>query len=1308
MGVPTFYRWLCNRYPLIVKELKDAIDEETCLNDLDLTEPNINGEFDCLYLDMNGIIHPCCNPSGGDKPKDEAEMFTRVCDYIDRLYAMVKPRRLIYMAIDGVAPRAKMNQQRSRRYKTALEMDYNRRAYEIAQEEFSKIGYKCPEYVEKWDSNVITPGTPFMERLTMCLHAYIRRKFETDESWRSISVIFSDSNIPGEGEHKILEFIRNQRSNEDYNPNTRHVLYGSDADLIMLGLSTHESYFYIIREAVRDFKVESPSSISILYNTWIEKINNNHLGSSFGDNGTNNSNDIILNGIFQNGPNFGKKLRIYSWWSDIEIVDLSMLREYLNFDFGEIRDQIGYINNNIGENLVNEYGMKNNPDFQYDFERCIDDFIFLCFFIGNDFLPNLPVFSIYKGSLDQILGIYIRVLPRIGDYLTLEGNIIPNSIIQFFRYLRDLEYEIIIQESRFNQRTSTFANDRGRRISKNNNIDNNGQNNISLEEGTQESILSSTLVSNTSKLVNSEGGERPTISLSEIELLFGDDKVFSGVESTTNITTDLNTNININTNINKESGITLETQEKVLEEEDCDSSGKNQRKKRRFDTMESYFQEHLSKLIKYLSEVEDYNEENILMDNNQSSNLNNSDNLVNNNNNSNIDQGRVLLSIDNPINILKYRLSYYNRKFNAQINYIDENVQHEEIEICERKEYNEAKSKLNEISDQVCIHYLRGLSWVLGYYYHGVPSWDWYYPYHYAPYVMDIVELLSDVKNENKIKESLIGEFNLGKPFTQFEQLMSVLPPKSGKICLPKEFYNMMIDKNNPLSEFYPSKFKQDPNGNKQRWKWVALLPFIDQKVLLETVIPLENEMDVLSKYRNKLGCDILYSFKFSPLKNIIIENQQKKEKEHSHSDSNSNSNSNNQFNIIKIIDMPIFGYFQNYYNNSDLKIHHDQKNEDLINFEQVTVPIIETCENIQQGKEIITRMLNDDKNKRNWKSILESSFNYKINHPNYIIGYFKLEKMEKNVIWKDPTNENFQMFKVGFGSKMLPNTRPFSNSISEFDLNNQERKYKGFKANQSQKILFKLFNYWNLNIDFKQSSFFQGNQSNHNNNNNNKRFMDQFNDHHYSSTSLSSHHSNYYLQQGYDTNNYHSNIFSSSSKRAFIVPPTTTSASISAHPYSRFNTPNHPSGNHLYDHEYFSRNKDRIFGSRNGEGRGGFGGGGRDGFGGGRGGRGGFGGDGLTGGRGRTGDYRGDPGHHQYYNSNGGNDNSNNYNNYNSNRYPPPPSLPYSSTSCDGERSQNHNIQSGMRVTPRPNCYDYYNRDPKSHHFSHNYSKNE
>ena len=179
-------------------------------------------------------------------------MLLAISQAVEMVFSIVRPRRVLYMAIDGVAPRAKMNQQRTRRFKSAIEAAENDEIVEQLRAEFASRGKPVPPQFStdrvRFDSNCITPGTPFMEKVALSLRYFIARKLNEDVGWRGVKVILTDSNVPGEGEHKIMEFIRHQRAQKNYDPNTSHVVYGLDADLIMLGLATHEAHFRVKKQ----------------------------------------------------------------------------------------------------------------------------------------------------------------------------------------------------------------------------------------------------------------------------------------------------------------------------------------------------------------------------------------------------------------------------------------------------------------------------------------------------------------------------------------------------------------------------------------------------------------------------------------------------------------------------------------------------------------------------------------------------------------------------------------------------------------------------------------------------------------------------------------------------------------------------------------------------------------------------------------------------------------------------------------------------------------------------------------------------
>ncbi|XP_050453966.1 5'-3' exoribonuclease 1 isoform X1 [Cataglyphis hispanica] len=228
MGVPKFFRYISERYP--------------CLSEV-IKEHQIP-EFDYLYLDMNGIIHTCSHPNDDVCFRiSEEDIFKNIFHYIEVLFNMIHPQKLFFMAIDGVAPRAKINQQRGRRFRAAKDA-------EIQEAKAKAKGIEIPKE-KRFDSNCITPGTLFMAKLGEQLKCFIEHKISMDDAWKKCKILFSGSEVPGEGEHKIMDYIRYMKASKDYNCNSRHCLYGLDADLIMLGLCSHEPNFSLLREEVK-------------------------------------------------------------------------------------------------------------------------------------------------------------------------------------------------------------------------------------------------------------------------------------------------------------------------------------------------------------------------------------------------------------------------------------------------------------------------------------------------------------------------------------------------------------------------------------------------------------------------------------------------------------------------------------------------------------------------------------------------------------------------------------------------------------------------------------------------------------------------------------------------------------------------------------------------------------------------------------------------------------------------------------------------------------------------------------------------
>ncbi|KNA10781.1 hypothetical protein SOVF_141160 isoform A [Spinacia oleracea] len=717
MGVPAFYRWLAEKYPLIVV---DVIEEEEVVIDgikipVDTSKPSPNLEYDNLYLDMNGIIHPCFHPEDRASPATFEEVYQNMFDYIDRLFNMVRPRKLLYMAIDGVAPRAKMNQQRSRRFRAAKDAAEIAAEEERLRQEFEQEGRKLPpkEESQTFDTNIITPGTEFMAVLSIALQYYVHLRINNDPGWKSVKVILSDANVPGEGEHKIMSYIRLQRNLPGYDPNTRHCLYGLDADLIMLALATHEVHFSILREVV--FVAGQQDKCFICGQV-------GHLAATCEGKAKRKAGEFD-----EKGADVAKK--------PFQFLNVWTLREYL------------------------EHEMRiPNPPSKIDFERIVDDFIFICFFVGNDFLPHMPTLEIREGAINLLVAVYKKEFRAIGGYLTNGSKPDLSKVEQFIQAVGSYEDQIFQKRGRLHQRQAE-------RIKRD-------KAHAKRGDDVQPQVEPESLVP-VSRFKGSRLASAPSPSPFQKGPVGSSESKPRKVARTSTATI----------------GAAIVQAESSLEEEALDN----------IEDLKAKIKESIR----------------------EKSDVFNSDVR---------EEDKIKLGEPG------WKERYYEEKF-----------------------YAKSLEEMESIRKDVVLKYTEGLCWVMHYYYEGVCSWQWFYPYHYAPFASDIKDIAQ-----------LDINFELGSPFKPFDQLMGVFPAASSH-ALPVTYRKLMSDPKSPIIDFYPLDFEVDMNGKRFAWQGISKLPFIDETRLLTEIAKVEHTLTAEEKRRNSILSDMLFVAVSHPLSPYIF-----------------------------------------------------------------------------------------------------------------------------------------------------------------------------------------------------------------------------------------------------------------------------------------------------------------------------------------------------------------------------------------------------------------------------------------------------
>ena len=330
MGIPSYFSYIVKNHATVIRKL-------------DSSKFKTNN----LYLDANSIIYDCVHKIDFTKlaPGNFEIIYQAVFDKIDEYITLISPDSNIFIAFDGTAPVAKLEQQRQRRYKS------------LYQNKIAKTILKRVD--DPWNTTAITPGTKFM----IGLNETLRKKYTNPTKYNVKNIILSPSDKYGEGEHKLFDYIR-AFPEQHLNKNT--VIYGLDADLIMLSI--------------------------------------NHLPV----------NPNIY--LFRETPEFIKSINSELDPNESYMIDIPELAKIIT------------LNMNNGEPLTTEQQANR-----------IYDYIFMCFFLGNDFMPHFPSVNIRTGGVDKMINAYKATIGNTAENLTNGKTIYWKNVRKLVQFLADAE-----------------------------------------------------------------------------------------------------------------------------------------------------------------------------------------------------------------------------------------------------------------------------------------------------------------------------------------------------------------------------------------------------------------------------------------------------------------------------------------------------------------------------------------------------------------------------------------------------------------------------------------------------------------------------------------------------------------------------------------------------------------------------------------------------------------------------------------------------------------------------------------------------